>query len=580
MPRPFRTRAQAIAAVLAIAGTTGAWTTLDTNAAPARETWGTAGPLKLGTARYPVPAAAKFVATTGNDKNDGSRQKPWRTLGHAVKTAKSGATIVVRGGIYHEYVQVYGKRLTIQNQPGEAVWFDGTVPVTGWVAQRVEHEDGGTRTVWRRDGWTTRFDNTDPTAGGGDDWHMVGEQNPVANWPDQMFVNGQQQVQVESLDKVKSGTFFVDYKTSRLYVGYDPAGRDVRAATLAEALYVNKAHGTTVRGLGFRRYATPLKRMGAVKGYADNLLFENNVFADTAVAGLSITGSGITVRHNSFLRNGQLGLHGHRAGGASIVGNLASGNNWESFMMAPVSGGIKITTSVGMNVTGNRADRNRGPGIWLDESVADTTVSGNLAYANAGHGIHYEISARGLIVGNVAADNKGHGIYVNEASDVRIWHNNALRNARSQIDVVDGGRQTSDPDMPWNVSGVEVRNNVLAGPAPLLSVQDLTGRRTAPKMASLNGNLYYRTSGSDLLRWVDSSARLRVLADVPTARERARQEAAGDEANGAPRYSDSASLLPAPTGLRGLPVPAVVAELMGWRTGEKHPVGVPASSLQ
>ncbi len=153
---------------------------------------------------YAVPDDAFFVATTGDDGSPGDREQPWRTLGHAVETAPAGATIVLREGVYHEKVEIFRKKLAIQNHPGEVVWFDGSEPVTGWTAD-------GSR--WRRDDWNVQFDNTDFTAGGGEDWHMVDPQFPMANWPDQVFLDGRRLAQVRSADEVVAGTFFVDYQT-------------------------------------------------------------------------------------------------------------------------------------------------------------------------------------------------------------------------------------------------------------------------------------------------------------------------------------------------------------------------------
>ena len=51
-------------------------------------------------------------------------------------------------GSYHESLAIY-KRVTIQAWPGETVWFDGSIVVSGWFA------DGA---AWRYDGWTTEFD--------------------------------------------------------------------------------------------------------------------------------------------------------------------------------------------------------------------------------------------------------------------------------------------------------------------------------------------------------------------------------------------------------------------------------------
>ena len=45
-------------------------------------------------------AATFYVATNGNDLNNGSATSPWATLQHAVETIAPGDTIVVRSGTY------------------------------------------------------------------------------------------------------------------------------------------------------------------------------------------------------------------------------------------------------------------------------------------------------------------------------------------------------------------------------------------------------------------------------------------------------------------------------------------------
>ena len=57
----------------------------------------------------------------------------------------------MRGGTYHEIRRVFTAGITIQAYPGEVVWMDGTVPVTGWV------QDG---TAWRHDNWNVSLDSS------------------------------------------------------------------------------------------------------------------------------------------------------------------------------------------------------------------------------------------------------------------------------------------------------------------------------------------------------------------------------------------------------------------------------------
>ncbi|MDQ3641840.1 MAG: DUF1565 domain-containing protein, partial [Actinomycetota bacterium] len=154
------------------------------------------GALAVGTTAYAVPTGAKFVSPSGSDANPGTESAPWRTLTHAVKTASSGSTIVMRAGTYREGVQFYAKTLTIQSYPKETVWMSGSDVVTGWVS------DGS---AWRKDGWTATFDRTDYTG------VMVDPAYPLAAWPDMAFIDGAARRQVASRAEVVPGTFFVDY---------------------------------------------------------------------------------------------------------------------------------------------------------------------------------------------------------------------------------------------------------------------------------------------------------------------------------------------------------------------------------
>src|SRR5437773_803646 len=64
----------------------------------------------------PLPTATKnalakgptyFVdAVKGDDKNDGSKAKPWKTIQHGANRLKPGDTLYLRGGTYYEKVRL------------------------------------------------------------------------------------------------------------------------------------------------------------------------------------------------------------------------------------------------------------------------------------------------------------------------------------------------------------------------------------------------------------------------------------------------------------------------------------------
>src|SRR5690349_17811038 len=63
-------------------------------------------------------------AGKGDDGNDGSRDKPWKTLRHALTRLKPGDTLLLRGGTYYETLTVSlagtaDRPITLRSHPGE-----------------------------------------------------------------------------------------------------------------------------------------------------------------------------------------------------------------------------------------------------------------------------------------------------------------------------------------------------------------------------------------------------------------------------------------------------------------------------
>lgn len=466
------------------------------------------GSAKVGSASYPIPSSAIHVSTSGNDSSPGTASSPVRTIQRGVSIAPTGGTVVVRGGVYRETVTI-SKTLTMQNSPNEAVWLDGSTPVTGWVA------DGDT---WRKSGWSTRFDSSPTYTQGAAEsssayYQFVNANYPMAAHPDQVFINGAPLQQVKARSLVKQGTFFLDEKSSELYIGSNPSGQTVEASTLVKAMNVRAAN-STVRGIGIRRYSPSVFHVASVTIEQPGVAFENVVVTNAATTGLSVLRENITLNKVTVTDSGMLGIHGRFADNLRLSNVSASRNNTEHFNIAPVSGGMKLGTSRGISIVNSSFSGNFGHGFWEDLSVYNSVIRQSEFNNNAGTGLFLEISGKAIVADNTIAHNQEFGIKVNNTSNVKIWNNTFVGNSRPLNIVQDNRRNTNksdpaadqrvpfpDPEMPWTLGPVTVRNNVIADADPsancLLCVEDYSRSKSAEQMGiTTNGNVYGRSSSA------------------------------------------------------------------------------------
>ncbi|MGJ1512118.1 right-handed parallel beta-helix repeat-containing protein [Clavibacter sepedonicus] len=470
------------------------------------------GAAAVGTTTYPAPADGVYVSPTGSDTGAGTKASPYASIRRAVEAAPSGRTIVVRAGTYRETVVMpAGKALTLQSYPGEAVWLDGSRALTSWTAS------GSTRYA---SGWDVTFDASPTYTRGAPDgtkegWAFVDPARPLAAHPDQVWIGQAAQRQVASLGQVVPGTFFVDTAADRLYIGSDPSGQTVRASDRVSALAV-RGDGSTVRGIGIRRYAPSVPDMGALVVSGRDVTIADVAITDNATTGLSIQATDVTLRAVTSARNGMLGIHANYADRLRASQLLVADDNTEGFNRAPVSGGVKITRSRDVDVVDSAFLRSAGNGLWFDESVFDATVAGNDVLANTGNGIVFELSAQLSFVDNVAAGNGAAGLWIDDSGHAQVWANTFSANRRD-VDIAQGTRRAAnlgeaghdprqplpDPTVTWIVTDIQVADNVMQGSTgnALLAVEDHSHERSATQMGiTTAGNAYQRDIASSP-RW-------------------------------------------------------------------------------
>ncbi|HEY0951637.1 right-handed parallel beta-helix repeat-containing protein [Nocardioides sp.] len=540
----------------------------------------------------PAPAVPTAAAAAPSTLVVGPRgdDAPFRSIQAAVDRAASGDTVVVRGGSYHETVTVpAGKRLDLRAAPGERVWLDGSERVGSW--QRSG--DG-----WVHHGWTVTFDHSPTYTWGAPDgtepsWSFVNPAHPMAAHPDQVWIGGVAQRQVSSRAELAPGTFFVDESGDDLYLGSDPTGRTVLASTLAKALSIRSA-GTTLDGIGVRRFAPSVPHMGAVTVEAPDVTLRRMVVSRNATTGLFVAAAGALLDRVKVLGNGMLGLGATYADGIRVRHLVSRRNNTERFNAAPVAGGVKIDRTRGALVRGAVIRDNAASGLWFDESARDITVLDSTIRGNAKHGLSLEISAGATVADNVIAGNGGYGIKVNDTSDVTIWNNTIVRNDRP-LNIVQDDRDANDPRTPghdprdpvpapgmtWINGPVAVHNNVLdrgtSGANCLLCVEDYSERFSAEDLGvSASGNVYARSNRNAptwMVVWSQGRGNPDVFTSLDAFRTATGQESRGLEVTG--RSAVTAALrttteVRSATGRVALPLPAALARALGRKPGVTH----------
>ncbi|PZS24582.1 MAG: hypothetical protein DLM58_24450 [Pseudonocardiales bacterium] len=529
------------------------------------------GAVALGTANYPIPAGVVFVSPSGNDASGtGSLQDPFATVSRGVAASPSGGTVVLRAGSYNEYLFV-GKTVTIQNYPGEVAWMDGSVPVGGWT------RSGST---WIHTGWNHSFDHSASFDCGSNSGGFVNTAHPMAAYPDQVFFDGGQQVQVSA--NPGPGQFAVNYSSGTIVTGSDPTGHQVRASNVQQAFVVGGSD-VVIRGIGVRNYATSLCQMGTVYlgGSGGGDVLQNLVFTGNATQPLAIDAPGTMADHLTVQGNGMTGIHANAADGSTIANSLITDNNTQAFNNTPATAGIKITRLDGFTIRNNTvSDNPDANGIWTDENVTKFVIVGNtVTNRNGEYGILTELSDTGIVANNTISSAK-YGYTAFDSGNVQVFNNTFERNkiwdlGLSQDNRYQPGKSTAGV-LPsaidrWVVKNVVAANNDFTRSTATYEyyVLDKETNRTADSMnLTIDGNAFLARgagSGSWPIAWGAGDNTTLTTFATPQALEIAKGTA-WVNASLAP-----GTKTPVPSGESyAVPLPSNVAQALGVATGTQR----------
>ena len=470
-----------------------------------------------------VPALAAPVATihvsqaSGSDANDGSAERPFATLGAALKAAPSGATVEVASGTYREGELSTSKKLTITAGKGQQVSLNGADIVTDW------NDNGdGTYSSARSD--FVRFShvstvNANPAVEG------------MAAYPEQVFVDGKELTQVADRSEVGPGTFWVNdpdpvtlvnpqnnrqgYNvkphTGVSYVlGDNPSGHTVEVVQHHRSLTLG-GEGSVFNGFTVEKYS-PLQQwdykdpeIGTLTGGvmffvgAKNVSVTNNTFQYSAMGtALGLTNAdGSTVSGNTITHNGGVGFGINRSSDISVEHNTWSMNNQAGFIVDNCGafctiGDTKITHVDGVRYAFNTHDYSEAGynhndpnvdsprrliGVWFDEGVINSEIVGN-HFINVGRSAIFDEVSSGNIIASNIVENSFEGIVLSGTDSDKIFNNTIVDtlspmviredtrydgcNARNKAGECTAPEKWSgEHGLTWNATDNQIYNNVL-----------------------------------------------------------------------------------------------------------------------
>lgn len=442
-----------------------------------------------------------FMSPSGSDGNAGTKAAPVKTINQAVSLVPEGGYIVMRAGTYRDWYHngastgygITAKGFTLQAYPHEQVWFDGTdvEPASNWTSDGAGHWYMAWNTPQFCNGHyydfpynsqakspsnltgvsgTTYTDNQGPCT----HWDQYGSSEanyPAAGDPQMVFIDGVREPEVDTLAGATGGSFFYDWANKRMYISTNPSGHTVELAARPNGLVLgNSTVGYTVRGIGFKRYASNeysnVTDAALYVGGNNPVTIENDTFTQNAGIGLSLNTAESVINSSVFAFNGFNGAgyygHDHTTGATDnllLENSVFNNNNLEHYglncSISCAAAGIKMGAVLGYTIKNNIFENNLdgSTGAWCDTDCFNGTFVNNVSKNNS-VGYHYEQDDGGIIASNLFMNNK-YGVDVG-ATNTKVYNNTFVNNSTINIRVYDDNR-------PLITSGISIGNNVVAG---------------------------------------------------------------------------------------------------------------------
>jgi len=450
-----------------------------------------------------------YISLNGSDSNNGkSLNNAFKTIAHALATARGGDTILMKGGVYRQGNILYNKRdksgkyITLQNYNGEKVTIKGSKVVRSW-----EHYRGN---IWKlvsgdNSGLNRKVHYQQVFYGNGKSLQKIGYPNYIKQGGKYIWQSPYKRyVPIKENSRnpfgMSEGTFYVKELSNGnhdLYVwlpnGKTPIDSDVtmEVSDAQFILYAYDVDHLKLKGLsfmhsssaGFGNFKNGFQGGVGVSVGRYAIVEDCDIsYMDFAGLSLSLGGQGHrsenmhqTVKYSKIHHNGAVGISS-TTGGFLIVENEFYENGHRPFIQYWHTGAIKTSAGGWGKVLDNYIHDEHAQGIWFDSCHSHGTnrieVSRNyldgIGYRNnpldqihiRGHGIFFEQSSNILISNNIVNRAIIRGIYISLSQNVQVINNLVRKSNIEQLGV------RYRDDLGLKLSNVSITDNIFLDKVP------------------------------------------------------------------------------------------------------------------
>lgn len=316
-----------------------------------------------------------------------------------------------------------------------------------------------------------------------------------------LFIDGQLQKPVASLDELTSGTWYYDLDSQKVFVSADPGGHKIEFSHAAGA-FLGSATGVEISHLLVEKYASPPQRgaigSGGTRAVPAGWNVNNVEVRYNHGAGIHVGANG-RIDSCNVHDNGQIGLGGS---GPNIVvsNNEIDSNNYAGYRVDWEAGATKFSNTDHLVVRSNYVRRNQGIGIWTDIDNIHVLIEENKIFDSANEGIRHEIGYDAIIRNNLLRGNEA-GIVIALSANVEVYGNVIEVPENGDFGFrLDAGHRQSETHGEYRLQNVNVHDNIISY-LGAKAHSGLVGDASTTNDIAMDRNEYHTINGITKERW-------------------------------------------------------------------------------